>query len=94
MPLRFQPIDLNRHSDLCLSFRRDSYFCSYGEGDDIHAYVVALFERHWLPSARLSVSPTNVRALRYYAKNGWRDIGPRPDHPRVNLMELTLSSRR
>ena len=43
-----------------------------------------------LSRARLSVSPTNRRALAYYKKQGWRDIGPRPDHPEVNLMEKKI----
>jgi GNAT superfamily N-acetyltransferase len=40
--------------------------------------------------ARLSVSPINKRAVRFYEKNGWRDIGPRPGHPEVHLMEKNL----
>lgn len=37
--------------------------------------------------ARLSVSPTNIRAMRYYARMSWADLGPRPGHPDVHLME-------
>ena len=157
--VRFEPVDLVRDRDTCVRFRRDSYFCSFGEGeafdpssggvagylerlrerlatlpegivhvwrvdaivgqieaqippalgtgyvnlfylvpevrgsgigDQLHAYVVSLFSRRSVPSARLSVSPTNARALRYYAKHGWRDLGPRPDHPTVHLMELVI----
>lgn len=157
--VRFEPIDLLRHADTCVLFRRDSYGCSFGEGeafpaadggvsaylerlrtrlatfpegivhvwrsekiigqieaqmppglgtgyvnlfhlvaeergngtgDLLHDYVVSLFARQGAPSARLSVSPSNARALRYYAKHGWRDLGPRPDHPEVHLMELVI----
>ena len=40
--------------------------------------------------ARLSVSPTNKRALRFYETHGWRDLGPRAGHPEVHFMEKTL----
>jgi GNAT superfamily N-acetyltransferase len=40
--------------------------------------------------ARLSVSPTNTRAVRFYEKSGWRDVGPRPGHPEVHFMEKSL----
>jgi ribosomal protein S18 acetylase RimI-like enzyme len=40
--------------------------------------------------ARLSVHPENVRALAYYRKHGWRDLGPRPDHPELNWMEKEI----
>jgi hypothetical protein len=28
--------------------------------------------------------------MRYYAKHGWRDLGPRPDRLHVHAMELEL----
>jgi hypothetical protein len=31
--VRFEPIDLVRDGETCVRFRRDSYFCSFGEGD-------------------------------------------------------------
>jgi ribosomal protein S18 acetylase RimI-like enzyme len=40
--------------------------------------------------ARLSVSPSNARALAYYRKHGWRDLGPREGDSSVHLMELDL----
>jgi GNAT superfamily N-acetyltransferase len=160
LSLRFEPVDLHRDSDTCIRFRRDSYFCSFGDGeafdpatggttgyldrlrqrlaalpegivhawrgdrivgqieaqvpadrpggyvnlfylvadergrgagDELHAYLVSLFRRIGLPAARLSVSPSNARAVRYYSKHGWCDLGPRPGHEIVHLMELTLS---
>src|SRR5688572_11753690 len=143
--LQFATIDLARHKDLCIAFRRDSYIVSfgddrifndengadgsgyiewladriarfpeghvhvwrgadiigqleiivspssgyvnlfylkpeergYGHGSALHEYAVALFRRHRVRVAGLSVSPTNQRALRYYARHGWRDLGPR-----------------
>jgi ribosomal protein S18 acetylase RimI-like enzyme len=158
--LRFEPIDIVRHGDVCVLFRRDSFVCSFGEGrafedepggvpgylewlkgrlaafpagavhawrgdrivgqieaqirpaptgayvnlfylvpdergtgaaDKLHDFAVSLFKSHDAITARLSVSPTNARALRYYAKHGWRDLGVRPDHPEVHLMELVIA---
>ena len=40
--------------------------------------------------ARLNVSPTNQRAVRFYEKNGWKDLGPNPQYPEVHLMEKAL----
>jgi ribosomal protein S18 acetylase RimI-like enzyme len=61
-----------------------------GAGDALHEYAVSLFRRHQLAEARLSVSPTNPRAVRYYQKHGWRDLGPRPGAEPVHLMELEI----
>lgn len=41
-------------------------------------------------TARLTVSPTNLRALSFYKKNGWMDLGPREGHQGVHLMEKSL----
>jgi len=41
--------------------------------------------------ARLSVSPTNEMAVRFYLKCGWKDIGPHPGHPEVHQMEKVLA---
>jgi GNAT superfamily N-acetyltransferase len=158
--LQFATIDLARHKDLCIEFRRDSYIVSFGDdrifneengadgsgyiewlseriarfpeghvhvwrGEDIigqleiivspssgyvnlfylvakerglghgrtlHEYTVGLFQRHRVRVAGLSVSPTNGRALRYYARNGWRDLGPRAGAPHVHDMALLVPS--
>ncbi len=59
-------------------------------GDQLHAYARSLLQRHGIRTAQLSVSPTNTRAVRYYEKHGWKDLGPRPGHENVNLMELVV----
>jgi ribosomal protein S18 acetylase RimI-like enzyme len=157
--ISFETIQINKHKDLCIKFRKDSYFCSFGstekylsEGGD-HSYLkwlddkitqnpgaavhmkwngkiigqVELGKMRSLPhfgyvnlfylapefrgkgfsvqmdqyatqflwncghqKARLSVSPTNERAVKYYLKMGWKDIGPRPNHEEVHLMEKSL----
>ena len=33
--LRFAPIDLSRHQDVCLAFRRDMYACSFGTAEGL-----------------------------------------------------------
>jgi hypothetical protein len=42
--------------------------------------------------AYLSVSPSNLRALAYYQKHHWRDIGPSPRDISCHLMELDLAA--
>jgi ribosomal protein S18 acetylase RimI-like enzyme len=61
-----------------------------GLGSALQTYAVDVFRRHGFSKARLSVAPTNTRAMRYYAKHGWRDLGPRPDRLYVHAMELDL----
>lgn len=53
-------------------------------------YVTQYFLGFGFKKCRLSVSPSNVRAVRFYEKNGWKDIGPREGQPEVNLMEKIL----
>ncbi len=60
--------------------------------DALHDYIEATLRRYGMPKARLSVSPTNQRAIRYYLKHGWRDLGPRPDRPYVHAFELDLGT--
>ncbi len=158
--LAFKPIDLDRHADQCVAFRRDSFVCSFGTddafseqsgpdgaryvawlherlaelpegcvhvwasgtiigqmemrvrddprvgyinlfylipsargggaGDQLHDYALRLFRKLNVTKLQLSVSPTNRRAVAYYRKHGWHDLGPRPGHEEVHLMELTF----
>jgi len=53
-------------------------------------YAVQHLKGLGLKKARLSVSPTNIRAIRFYEKYGWQDIGPRPGRPEVHFMEKSL----
>ncbi len=144
--LEFKDIDFERHSELCIKFRADSFFESFGtdepfyendntgevyinwlkskvsetykamhvwfEGkiigqlefgkrnvDDpfgyvnlyylvpevrgkglsnyLEEYTVSFFKLYNYNKVRLSVSPTNKRAIGFYLKNGWKDIGVR-----------------
>jgi GNAT superfamily N-acetyltransferase len=59
-------------------------------GDALHAYALERLRQHGAARAELHVSPTNARALRYYLKHGWRDLGPEPSGE-VHRMRLALS---
>jgi GNAT superfamily N-acetyltransferase len=59
-------------------------------GAEIQSYAIDVFRRHRVGTARLSVSPSNIRAMTYYSKHGWRDLGPRPDRPYVRSMEFDI----
>lgn len=61
-----------------------------GLGDELHDYAVSVFQRRGVRVAGLSVSPTNVRAVRYYERHGWKDVGPRPGVPSVHELELAI----
>ena len=63
---------------------------SAGVGAQLQDYAIRFFQRHGVSAARLSVSPTNARALAFYRKHGWRDLGPRPGREFVNLMECDV----
>lgn len=58
-----------------------------GLGGELQRYALEFFRTQGVASAQLSVSPTNLRALGYYEKHGWRDLGPRPGRDFVHLME-------
>ncbi len=50
-------------------------------------YATAHFKQRGFKSARLSVTPANARAVRFYLNHGWKDLGPREDKPNVHNME-------
>lgn len=60
--------------------------------DALHDYALSFFRKHNATHARLSVSPTNLRANAFYDKHGWQDLGPRPDAEYVHLRELRLDA--
>src|SRR6185295_9645749 len=63
-----------------------------GIGAALHAYFLEFMRGGGARLARLSVSPSNVQALAYYRKQGWSDLGPRPDDGTVHLMEIHLAA--
>jgi len=58
-----------------------------GVAGQLHDYALDFCARHGVERAQLSVSPNNARAMAFYRKHGWRDLGPRPGREIVNLME-------
>ncbi len=61
-----------------------------GIGDVIHGYVEDHYRRLGYSVLRLTVSFENVRAIKYYIKHGWKEIGPRSDFPGTFYMEKKL----
>lgn len=61
-----------------------------GLGKSLDEYVVNYFKSRKIERLRLSVSPTNLPAITFYKKMGWRDLGPRQDHPEVHYMEKLI----
>jgi ribosomal-protein-alanine N-acetyltransferase len=49
-----------------------------GLATQLDAYASDYLQKSGFASAYLSVSPTNARALHFYARQGWHDAGPRP----------------
>lgn len=45
MNIEFEPIDINSDFDLCVAFRRDSYFCSFNTYDGYEESIVGYRER-------------------------------------------------
>ncbi len=50
-------------------------------------FAVAHFQRRGYKTACLSVTAANVRARRFYLKQGWKDLGQREDQPATHNME-------
>lgn len=61
-----------------------------GLAQDLVEHSALHFRRLGCRRIRLSVSPENGRAVRFYGKVGFVDLGPREDSPRVRLMELSI----
>ena len=61
-----------------------------GVSGELQDYAMDFMRRNGVQSAQLSVSPTNTRALAFYRKHGWRDLGLRPGRDNVNLMECDV----
>ena len=51
-----------------------------------------LFQEVGVIRAQLSVSPTNQAAINFYKRHGWQDLGARPGHADINLMELAIEA--
>ena len=58
-----------------------------GVSGELHEYAMSFMRRQGVQFVQLSVSPTNMRALAFYRKHGWRDLGLRPGRDNVHLMQ-------
>jgi len=63
---------------------------SAGISGELQDYAMSFMCRYGVQIAQLSVSPTNARALAFYRKHGWKDLGLRPGRDNVNLMECDV----
>ena len=64
-----------------------------GVSGELQGYAMDFMRLHGVQIAQLSVSPTNARALAFYRKHGWRDLGLRPGRDNVHLMECEVPTR-
>lgn len=62
-------------------------FRGQGLGQQLEQHAATFLRELGCRSARLSVSPTNRVALRFYLSNGWVDLGPQEDAPEVHCFE-------
>lgn len=65
-------------------------FRGQGLGQRLDEYAARFFKQLGCQSARLSVSPTNSPAIRFYLSHGWVDLGQRDDDPEVHNFEKNL----
>jgi ribosomal protein S18 acetylase RimI-like enzyme len=65
-----------------------------GLSEALHNHAVEVFGSLGILKLQLSVSPSNSRAVAFYRKHGWQDLGLRPGHDNVHLMELQGAGQR
>lgn len=63
-----------------------------GLGQSLHDYALSLFTGLGIARLQLSVSPSNLRAIAFYRKHGWHDLGPREGDQEIHVMELSLDT--
>jgi len=62
-----------------------------GLGELLHKHAIKVFSALGKSTIQLSVSKSNRQALSFYAKHGWRNLGPRPDKETMFLMSCDLA---
>jgi ribosomal protein S18 acetylase RimI-like enzyme len=67
-------------------------FRGWGFGQQLDRYAVNFFNQLGCQSARLSVNPKNLVAVKFYLKRGWVDLGQREDAPDVHYFEKTYEA--
>jgi GNAT superfamily N-acetyltransferase len=63
-----------------------------GVSERLDEYVCRFHTDLGLKRARLNVSPSNDRAVRYYEKQGWKNLGPDTQHPELLLLEKKFAA--
>jgi len=58
-----------------------------GVATEMDDFATHHFKQRGYKVARLSVTSANARAMQFYQKHGWRDLGPREDRPVSHNME-------
>lgn len=58
---------------------------------EMDAFVTQRFRQDGYKTARLSVTAQNTRAMRFYLKCGWTDLGPREDNPATHNLEKHIA---
>lgn len=61
-----------------------------GCGKLLDQYAMEFFAQKSQTKARLSVAQVNVRAIQFYQRRGWLNIGNNPDHVSMLLMEKSI----
>ena len=58
-----------------------------GAAEELDAYTEQIFTELGLTRAYVATFPQNERAIRFYLRQGWTDLGPPAWQPRVHLLE-------
>lgn len=61
-----------------------------GLGECLENYALDFFKQLDIYLVRLSCSPTNLQAIRFYWRRGWIDLGIRDDYPEVHYFEKKI----
>lgn len=90
-------LHLGRFVDPAIGYINMFYVSPAWRGTGVAAamedYACAYLEAQGFQSAYLSVAAQNHRALRFYEKQGWTDLGPRPDKPGTHNMEKQFAQQ-
>jgi len=65
-----------------------------GLADQLQSYVDGYMRVRSIRTLRLKAARTNLTALRFYAKHGWREIGSHDQDPGVAVFERVVAGDR
>lgn len=61
-----------------------------GLSDQLENYAMDYFRDRGYQKARLSVSKANLRAIKFYKRNGWHMVGDNPEDIELTIMEKII----